>query len=418
MPLPRPERGESRRQFIGRCMSLPHMRNEFPDRRQRAAVCFSQWRDAHRRRRRKENAVEPLTVDALGTFDAKAEERARADGFRDVVLTLDEVKRLCPSCADKIAAAGASEVKLTAAQIAGLCRHVGRRDPGFFRRCMRTSFGAFQPSDKASFCAWLHQQCTGIFPGAHRRRSETMDGIEIKRAPTRFEVKETDEEQRTFRGLASTWELDLGGDVIHRGAFKRTLDHWRRSGRVIPLLDQHNYGSVRAVVGKLIDARETADGLDAKFRVVEGPDGDEILRRIKGGYVDGLSIGYRPVKIEEPSDQERLRGIRRHLKEIELREISVVIWPMNTGARLDASSVKALLAKGPDALTDDDFAELVALRDEIDALLTASAEADGADGADGKAADSPEGLAAEDPVRRALEARAALLQLRSRAVLI
>src|SRR5690554_875268 len=132
MPLPRPERGESLRQFIGRCMSLPHMHDEFPDQRQRAAVCFSQWRNAHRSRRSKENdAVEPLTVDALGTFDENAEERARANGFRDVVLTLDEVKRLCPSCADKLAAAGATEVKLTAAQIAGLCRRVGRRDPGF-----------------------------------------------------------------------------------------------------------------------------------------------------------------------------------------------------------------------------------------------------------------------------------------------
>jgi len=392
-------------------MSLPHMRDEFPDRRQRAAVCFEQWRDAHRIRRSKENdAVETLTVDALGTFDAKAEERARADGFRDVVLTLDEVKRLCPSCADKLAAAGASEVKLTAAQIAGLCRRVGRRDPGFFRRCMQTSFGSFQPADKASFCAWLHRQCTGIYPGAHRRRSETMDGIEIKRAPARFGVKEPDEEQRTFRGLASTWDLDLGGDVIHRGAFKRTLDHWRRSGRVIPLLDQHNYGSVRAVVGKLIEARETADGLDAKFQVIDGPDGDEILRRIKGGFVDGLSIGYRAVKIEEPTDEERRKGILRHLKEIELREISVVIWPMNPNARLDVSSVKALLAKGADALTDDELAELVALRDDIDALLKASA-------GDGQA-DSPEGLAPEDPRRRALEARAALLQLRSRAVLI
>jgi len=275
---------------------------------------------------------------------------------------------------------------------------------------MQTSFGSFQPADKASFCAWLHRQCTGIFPGAHRRRSETMDGIEIKRAPTRFEVKETDEEQRTFRGLASTWDLDLGGDVIHRGAFKRTLDHWRRSGRVIPLLDQHNYGSVRAVVGKLIEARETADGLDAKFQVIDGPDGDEILRRIKGGFVDGLSIGYRAIKIEEPTDEERRKGILRHLKEIELREISVVIWPMNPNARLDVSSVKALLAKGADALTDDELAELVALRDDIDALLKASA-------GDGQA-DSPEGLAPEDPRRRALEARAALLKLRSRAVLI
>src|SRR5690606_3599213 len=88
----------------------------------------------------------------------------------------------------------------------------------------------------------------------------------------------------------------------------------------------------------------------------------------------------------------------------------LVIWPMNPNARLDVSSVKALLAKGADALTDDELAELVALRDDIDALLKASA-------GDGQA-DSPEGLAPEDPRRRALEARARLPQPRSRAVLI
>jgi len=241
-----------------------------------------------------------------------------------------------------------------------------------------------------------------------------MDGIEIKRAPTRFEVKETDEEQRTFRGLASTWDLDLGGDVIHRGAFKRTLDHWRRSGRVIPLLDQHNYGSVRAVVGKLIEARETADGLDAKFQVIDGPDGDEILRRIKGGFVDGLSIGYRAVKIEEPTDEERRKGILRHLKEIELREISVVIWPMNPNARLDVSSVKALLAKGADALTDDELAELVALRDDIDALLKGFEATDSPDGGTPGAAE-PDGLASEDQLA-AIRRKMLALKLRRLAV--
>lgn len=241
-----------------------------------------------------------------------------------------------------------------------------------------------------------------------------MDGIEIKRASTRFEVKETDEEQRTFRGLASTWDLDLGGDVIHRGAFKRTLDHWRRSGRVIPLLDQHNYGSVRAVVGKLIEARETADGLDAKFEVIDGPDGDEILRRIKGGFVDGLSIGYRAVKIEEPTDEERRKGILRHLKEIELREISVVIWPMNPNARLDVSSVKTLLANGADALTDDELAELVALRDDIDALLKGIEAPDSPDGGTPRPAE-PDGLASEDQLA-ALRRNMLALKLRRLAV--
>lgn len=156
-----------------------------------------------------------------------------------------------------------------------------------------------------------------------------------------FQVKAVDEESRTFSGLASTWDLDLGGDIIHQGAFAKTLKEWRASGKPLPLIDQHNYGSIRSVVGKMISAKETGDGLVSEFQVIDGPDGDEVLRRVKGGYVDGLSIGYMPTKWEDERSEEGKRI--RHLKEITLHEVSVVIWPMNPGATIDASTVKSLL---------------------------------------------------------------------------
>lgn len=45
MPLPSPNRGESQDDFIGRCMSSDAMQDEFPEQKQRAAVCHSQWKD-------------------------------------------------------------------------------------------------------------------------------------------------------------------------------------------------------------------------------------------------------------------------------------------------------------------------------------------------------------------------------------
>lgn len=44
MPLPKPGKGEPENGFIGRCMGDPKMRSEFPDQKQRAAVCYAQWR--------------------------------------------------------------------------------------------------------------------------------------------------------------------------------------------------------------------------------------------------------------------------------------------------------------------------------------------------------------------------------------
>ena len=190
---------------------------------------------------------------------------------------------------------------------------------------------------------------------------------------TRFEVKAFEETERQFTGLAATWDLDLGGDVIERGAFKRTLKDWQRAKapRLIPLLDSHNGASVRNVVGKMVGAEETEDGLESTFEVIEGPDGDEIFRRVKGGYVDGLSIGYSPVDVRYPeTEAEKGAGIWRYLREVKLHEVSVVLWPMNPGARIDTASVKALLlAADKDNLSDDERAELTALEKQLGALL-------------------------------------------------
>ena len=189
---------------------------------------------------------------------------------------------------------------------------------------------------------------------------------------TRFEVKEVQEDGRSFTGMASTWDLDLGGDIIRPGAFKRTLNNWKTSKRVLPLLDSHNGGTVRAIVGKMTEAEETKEGLLSSFEVIEGPDGDEVYRRIKGGYVDGLSIGYQAVKVAYPETQEeQATGVYRYLDEVKLHEVSVCLWPMNPEARIDTATAKAALlaAKGRD-LTDDERAELKALNAQLTALLS------------------------------------------------
>lgn len=43
MPLPNPTPLEKENDFISRCMG--ELDKEFPDRKQRAAVCYTQWKD-------------------------------------------------------------------------------------------------------------------------------------------------------------------------------------------------------------------------------------------------------------------------------------------------------------------------------------------------------------------------------------
>lgn len=232
--------------------------------------------------------------------------------------------------------------------------------------------------------------------------------IEAKRAIRHFEIKEIDDNAGTFTGLAAAYSLDQGGDVILPGAFKRTLADWRRSkGKAIPIIDTHNYSSALSIVGKLTKAEEVSDGL-----LIEGgflsddTHADAVKRRVKAGLVSGLSIGYETVEQRAPSEEDRRKGIWRYLKEVKLREVSVVAFPMNVDAQIDTASVKSFLASlRADELRDGDREELKKLHDEIGALLASATPAD-------PAAAPTEGLAPDDPKRLHIEAvyRAVMLR--------
>lgn len=58
MPLASPKKGEKQNDFVSRCMSSDSMGKEFPDNKQRTAVCMSQWR----------KSKESLDLDDEGEF--------------------------------------------------------------------------------------------------------------------------------------------------------------------------------------------------------------------------------------------------------------------------------------------------------------------------------------------------------------
>ena len=217
-----------------------------------------------------------------------------------------------------------------------------------------------------------------------------------------FAIKAVDQKARKFSGLASTWEKDLGNDVIHKGAFSKTLTDWRKSSKkTIPLLDSHDRFSVDAVLGKMVDASETAHGLETEFEMRDTERAMEALKAVEDGFISGLSIGYEPVefKYEKPDGGSMFDTIR-HLTEVKLREVSLVVFPMNEGARVDPSSVKSLIdAAKAGQLTQDQWAELLALHK---AATTQAPEPD-----------APKGLAPDDPRRIAMHEQLRALKLRS-----
>jgi hypothetical protein len=90
MPIPRPTKGESELDFISRCMADDVMNSEYPDNKQRAAVCYSTWRDKKMDAMADKIVAAELAVDEqdiLVRFFKRGREMARKffDSTRDAI---------------------------------------------------------------------------------------------------------------------------------------------------------------------------------------------------------------------------------------------------------------------------------------------------------------------------------------------
>lgn len=132
-----------------------------------------------------------------------------------------------------------------------------------------------------------------------------------------------------IEGYASLFGVeDLAGDVVRAGAFARSL----RRGRVGMLL--HHAGGRTA--GRWTAIREDGRGLFVRGLVTdETAAGKAALKLIGDKALDGLSIGF------VARDWAPRRGRGRELREIELREISLVTSPMLPGARFALAGQEA-----------------------------------------------------------------------------
>lgn len=189
-----------------------------------------------------------------------------------------------------------------------------------------------------------------------------------------FEVKASDDGAHTFSGVLAAWSLDRGRDIIQKGAFAHTLNHWRSNPvkRNIQLRDNHNRLSIFNVIGKMVDAAETDDGLETTWQLVpDDPAAEAAHRRIKGGFVTGMSIGYMPVK-SKPGTVDG-KSVR-YLTELKLIEGSLVLEPMNEDALVDTASVKSYIAQFEDMNEEERRVFVLALPDAVKSAFRALLE--------------------------------------------
>lgn len=173
-----------------------------------------------------------------------------------------------------------------------------------------------------------------------------------------YELKESsvDMDTRTFSGYASTWDIDQVGDVIHQGAFIKSITEAFPAKR-IKVLWQHG-----EPLGMPTEMREDEYGLYVKGKISKTRLGDEALELMRDGVVDRMSIGFTIPQGKSDYDEEGTR----HIREIKLMEFSPVTFPANEAAII--TGVKTI-EQALEYATDTDYPALLKRLDNLKALI-------------------------------------------------
>ena len=147
-----------------------------------------------------------------------------------------------------------------------------------------------------------------------------MSTYEIKN--TSFELKEINEDG-TIIGYGAVFDVkDNGGDIITKGAFSRSLN----TGKKVKMLWQHKRDEP---IGVWNEINSDDNGLLLKGQLaLETQQGRETYALLKMGALEGLSIGFIPVQVDFDEKGTRL------LQEVNLKEVSIVTFPMNEEANV------------------------------------------------------------------------------------
>jgi len=118
----------------------------------------------------------------------------------------------------------------------------------------------------------------------------------IKTRTLNPEIRVVDEKAGTIEYIASDESLDADREVVR-------LSGWRfdRFQKNAPFVDSHKYGSIDAVLGKVLDARlENNRLIETAQWAIDVPENILAQRGFamtKAGYLKAVSVGFDPIKI-------------------------------------------------------------------------------------------------------------------------
>ena len=156
-----------------------------------------------------------------------------------------------------------------------------------------------------------------------------LSPTDMKTGGQRLFVKEVGDDG-TFEGYGSVFgEKDAYREIVIAGAFKSSLAEHKKSGTLPAMLWQHRPDKP---IGAYTEMEEDKKGLFVRGKLaLDTQAGKEAYVLLKAGALNGLSIGYELVTSEYNAETRE-----RTLKEIDLWEVSLVTFPANGKARVEA----------------------------------------------------------------------------------
>ena len=151
-----------------------------------------------------------------------------------------------------------------------------------------------------------------------------------------FKATVEEKDGGAVRAYASTFDRipDSVGDVVAPGAFDKTIENWKASGKPIPLLWGHDTDDPFSNIGAAVDYGTDERGLwfDAEFDA-DNEKAQYVRKLVKEGRVFQCSFAY-AVKDAAPVELES--GMKANeLRELDLFEISIVQIPANQRATVE-----------------------------------------------------------------------------------
>jgi HK97 family phage prohead protease len=171
----------------------------------------------------------------------------------------------------------------------------------------------------------------------------------------------TDAKAGTVEAVVSVFNnVDLVGDRMMPGAFSKSLEDYQATGRTIPFVWSHDYDTPESYIGKVIEARETSEGLHVKAELFDTPRAQVVRELLVNRVVSEFSFAYDIV------DQQKAADGANELLQVKLLECGPTLRGANPMTRLiDAKAADVQAQK-----TDEPKPNLAALPDNYRTALS------------------------------------------------